>query len=328
MRIGDIDIFPPVALAPMEGITDRAFRGTIRALGGCGLAVTEFVSSEGMTREVAAAWRMAEVDPEEHPVSIQIYGRDPERMAQAARHCEALGADFVDLNLGCPSKRVTSGCAGSALMREPERASEIFAAVSEAITVPMTVKMRLGWDLEAVNAPEVAAAAVEAGARMITVHGRSRMCAYKGSARWDLVRRVRDAIDVPLLVNGDIVDAESALRALEASGADGVMVGRGVTRDPWAIARISAALHGTDFDEPSAHDRRALLHDYLRRMHLGGESGPRAVAKLRRVVGYLSKGLPHASRLRDAMNRVSDTATAAALVDDFFGVATSATASS
>lgn len=320
MRIGTTQIRPPVALAPMEGVTDRAFRGTIRSLGGCGLTVTEFVSSEALTREVATAWRMAELDDDEHPVSIQIYGRDPERMAQSARHCEALGADFVDLNLGCPSKRVTSGCAGSALMREPERTREIFQAVYEAITVPMTVKMRLGWDLDTINAPEIAAAAVECGAAMVAVHGRTRMCGYKGSARWDLVRPVRDAIEVPLLVNGDIVDLESASRALEASGADGVMVGRGVMRDPWAIARISAGLAGRELPQPTNEDRRRLLHDYLDRMAADGALGHRAVARLRRVVGYLSKGLPHASRLRDAINRVADVAAARALIDGYFAV--------
>lgn len=320
MRIGTIDIDPPVALAPMEGVTDRAFRGTIRNLGGCGLTVTEFVSSEGLTREVENAWRMAELDTDEHPVSIQIYGRDPERMAQSARHCQELGADFIDINLGCPSKRVTSGCSGSALMKEPERAREIFVAVAEAIRVPMTVKMRLGWDMESLNAADIAASAVECGAAMIAVHGRTRMCGYKGKARWDLVRPVADAIDVPLLVNGDIVDLPSARQALAESGADGVMVGRGVMRDPWTIARIAAGLRGETIPAPTANDRRLLLHDYLDRMAAEGALGHRAVAKLRRVVGYLSKGMPHASKLRDAMNRVEDVTGARALIDDYFAI--------
>ncbi|MFU8803973.1 MAG: tRNA dihydrouridine synthase, partial [Bradymonadaceae bacterium] len=239
--IENIEISPPVVLAPMEGVTDRAFRTLVRGLGGCGLAVTEFVSSEALTREVEQAWRMAELDPEEKPVSIQIYGRDPERMSEAARHCEELGADIVDINLGCPSKTVVTGCAGSALMREPELAVEIFDAVFEAITIPMTVKMRLGWNHEMLNAPYLAEEAVRAGAKMIAVHGRTRSDQYKGSARWELIRDVKDAIDVPLLVNGDIRCPDSALQAIELSGADGVMVGRGVMSDPWTIRRISCA---------------------------------------------------------------------------------------
>ncbi len=318
MRIGDIDIAYPVALAPMEGVTDRAFRGVIRGLGGCGLTVTEFVSSEGLTREVQDAWRMAELDPGEHPVSIQIYGRDPERMAQSARYCQALGADFVDLNLGCPSKKVTSGCSGSALMKEPELARELFDAVFEAITIPMTVKMRLGWDLNSLNAAQIAHSAVEAGAQMIAVHGRTRMCGYKGAANWELVREVKRAVSVPVFVNGDIIDAKTAEQALEASECDGVMVGRGVMRDPWAIARISAHLNGTTIQEPTHDDRRLLLHDYLDRLGAEGKLRNRGIAKLRRVIGYLSKGMHGAAKLRGAMNDVSDCEQARALIDAFF----------
>lgn len=318
MKIGTHKIDPPVALAPMEGVTDRAFRGIIRGLGGCGLTVTEFVSSEGLTRDIEDSWRMAELDADEHPVSIQIYGRDPQRMADAAKLCERLGADFVDINLGCPSKRVTSGCAGSALMKEPERAREIFDAVFEAITVPLTVKMRLGWDLKTLNAPEIAASAVEAGAQMVAVHGRTRTCAYKGSARWSEIRHVKEAVSVPVLVNGDIICPDTARAALEASGADGVMVGRGVMRDPWAIARITAALTGTEPPNPSMNDRRDLLHEYVTRLGSDGPLGRRAVAKLRRVIGYLSKGMPHASKLRNAMNNVSEVDVARGLIDEFF----------
>lgn len=318
MKIGKHIIEPPVALAPMEGVTDRAFRGIIRGLGGCGLTVTEFVSSEGLTREVGDAWRMAELDEDEHPVSIQIYGRNPERMAEAARLCEGLGADFVDINLGCPSKRVTSGCAGSALMKEPERAREIFDAVYESVSVPMTVKMRLGWSMDALNAPEIAAAAEAAGAQMVAVHGRTRTCGYKGSAKWAEIRHVKEAVTVPVLVNGDIIDPDSARRALDASHADGVMVGRGVMRDPWAIARISASLTGTLEPAPTMEDRRELLHEYVDRLGVDGPLGRRAVTKLRRVIGYLSKGMSNASKLRNAMNTVTEIEVAKELIDEFF----------
>ncbi len=318
-RIDHIAIDPPVALAPMEGVTDRAFRTLVRGLGGCGLTVTEFVSSEALTRDVEDAWRMAELDPSEHPVSIQIYGRDPERMAQAARHCQALGADIVDINLGCPSKRVTSGCAGSALMREPELAHDLFVAVREAITVPMSVKMRLGWDHDRYTAPEIAADAVACGASMIAVHGRTKSDLYKGRSQWEQVRHVVDAVPVPVLVNGDIVDPDTARAALHASGAAGVMVGRGVMADPWALARISADLHGTAFVEPTLAERLRLLDDYVARVDADG--GPRAtrrtLGKLKRVLSYFSKGMPNAAKLRRAMNSSQSIDEARALLAAF-----------
>lgn len=299
----------------MEGVTDRAFRTLVRGLGGCGLAVTEFVSSEALTREIEAAWRMAELDPSEHPVSIQIYGRDPERMAQAARHCEALGADIVDINLGCPSKRVTTGCAGSALMREPELATEIFRAVRQAITVPMTVKMRLGWDDSALNAPDIARAAVGEGAAMITVHGRTKTQGYKGHARWDEVARVREVVDVPLLVNGDIVDEATARMALEQSGADGIMVGRGVMADPWTMARITAGFRGETFEEPSLQMRRGVLLAYLAKLETFDLP---MLIRLKKVISYFSKGLPNAARLRSDVQRAQSLQEAQSILQRFF----------
>lgn len=314
-KIHNVVVDPPVVLAPMEGVTDRAFRTLVRGLGGCGLAVTEFVSSEALTREIEAAWRMAELDPSEHPVSIQIYGRDPERMAQAARHCEALGADIVDINLGCPSKRVTTGCAGSALMREPELATEIFRAVRQAITVPMTVKMRLGWDDSALNAPDIARAAVGEGAAMITVHGRTKTQGYKGHARWDEVARVREVVDVPLLVNGDIVDEATARMALEQSGADGIMVGRGVMADPWTMARITAGFRGETFEEPSLQMRRDVLLAYLAKLETFDLP---MLIRLKKVISYFSKGLPNAARLRSDVQRAQSLQEAQSILQRFF----------
>lgn len=313
--IADIPVDPPIVLAPMEGVTDRPFRALVRSLGGCGLTVTEFISSEAMTRDVQTAWRMAEIDPSEHPVSIQIYGRDPERMAQAAQHCVSVGADIVDINLGCPSKRVTSGCAGSALMREPERAREIFRAVRKAIDVPMTVKMRLGWDENLLNAPDIARAAVEEGAQMIAVHGRTKKQGYKGRARWDDVRRVRDAVDVPLLVNGDILDVQSAEEALRQSGADGIMMGRAVMHDPWALARIAAHWRGETIEEPSYEQRRDLLLAFLDDLE---HFDRRALVRLKKVIGYFSKGLPHATALRSNIHEAQSHEHAREMVLEFF----------
>jgi tRNA-dihydrouridine synthase B len=299
IQIGPITLAHPTALAPMEGVTDKAFRNLIRNLGGCGLTVTEFISSESLTRQDQKAWKMAELDPDEHPVSIQIYGREPEKMAIAAREAQELGADIVDLNLGCPSKQVTSGCSGSALMKEPDRAQAIFKAVKQAITVPMTVKMRLGWDDDHLNAPDIALMAQDAGASMIVVHGRTRTQMYKGLADWSKVKAVKANIQVPLLVNGDILTAQDAVHALKESSADGVMVGRGSLRDPWILNRISHHLRSEIFEEPSLDQRHQHLLTYFGILRQGVKSDQQALGRIKKVIGMFTRGLALGDELRD-----------------------------
>lgn len=318
--VGPVRISPACVLAPMEGITDRPFRALIRGLGGCGLTVTEFVSSEAMSRQVAKAWKMAELSPDEHPVSIQIYGRDPVRMAESAKYCQDLGADIVDMNLGCPSKAVTSGCAGSALMRDPPLAQRIFAAVRAAITVPMTVKMRLGWDRDCLNAPEVARIAQEEGASMVTVHGRTRADAYKGVADWKAVGEVKASLKIPVLVNGDILTVEDAVRALDESGADGVMVGRGTMRDPWIMRSIADHFAGRPAYEPTLDERRTVLLHYFDMMTEASPINPDryALGKMKKVTGYFTRGLPYGARLRELVYAATTTQGACEAVTHYF----------
>jgi tRNA-dihydrouridine synthase B len=317
-NIGPVRVEIPCILAPMEGITDLPFRMMIRRLGGCGLTVTEFVSSEAMTRNVAKAWEMAELDPSEKPVSIQIYGRNVERMALAAKFCEKIGADIVDINLGCPSKSVVSGCSGSALMKEPQLSSDIFAAVSEAVSVPFTVKMRTGWDQDSRNAPDIAQRAERAGAKMVTVHGRTRMQMYRGSADWSFVKEVKEAVEVPVIVNGDILTVDDAHRALAMSGADAVMVGRGIMRNPWLLCQIAESFQGRAPTEPSLDDRLEILLEYLAYRASVSDSEWVQLGRMKKVITYFTKGLPHGGKLRHALHRSQSVAEITQMIRVYF----------
>ncbi|MBN1946107.1 MAG: tRNA dihydrouridine synthase DusB [Bradymonadales bacterium] len=296
-------IVPPCILAPMEGITDRHYRRLIRSLGGCGLTVTEFVSSEGLTRDARRVKETAEIDQDEHPVAVQIYGSDPARMAESAVRCQQMGADIVDLNLGCPSKSVNQGKSGAYLMREPELAARIFEAVAAAVTVPFTVKMRLGWDDDHRNAPQIAHLAESAGARMVTVHARTRMAMYSGRAQWEAVREVVEAVRIPVVVNGDILTVPDAHRALRASGASGVMAGRGVLRNPWLLLQIAQSLEGTEPFEPALELRHELIVTYLDRRAVGFDRVDVRLGRIKKVLGFLTKGLPWGARLRTSLFR-------------------------
>lgn len=299
--IGPVRVEPATVLAPMEGITDREFRMLIREMGGCGLTVTEFISSDQISKRNKRAWAMAELDPAEVPVAIQIYGRHPENMAKAAVYCEGVGAHVVDLNFGCPSKQVTSGCSGSALMREPALAQRMFAAVNAAVSIPWTVKMRLGWDHDALNAPEIARIAEGEGASAVTVHGRTRMQMYRGVADWAAIRAVKDAVSVPVIVNGDILTVQDALDALAASGADGVMVGRGSMRDPWVLRKIADHFAGRAPYEPPLMVRRDTLLRYFELLRAASRTDRKAIGRMKKVTGYFTRGLPFGAEIRTAI---------------------------
>ncbi|TCP63364.1 tRNA-U20-dihydrouridine synthase [Rhodovulum bhavnagarense] len=248
IQVANISIDPPVLLAPMAGITDLPFRRLVAGFG-AGLVVSEMVASQEMIQAKPGVRERAALGLDEARTAVQLAGRDPEWMARAARMVEAQGARIIDINMGCPARKVTGGFSGSALMRDPDRALRLIEAVVSAVSVPVTLKTRLGWDDEMRNAPQIAARAEAAGVQMITIHGRTRCQFYKGRSDWGAIRAVKESVSIPVVANGDILDGATAAKALELSRADGVMVGRGIRGRPWLLAQIAADLSGAPVPE-------------------------------------------------------------------------------
>jgi tRNA-dihydrouridine synthase B len=343
MKVGTIDLAPAFALAPMAGMTDTAFRRLVKREGGCGLVVTEMVSSEGLVRGIDRTLEYAEYTEEERPVSIQIFGGDPEKMAAAAQIVEGMGADIVDVNMGCPVPKIAKHNAGCSLMREPSHAASVVRAMAKAVRIPVTVKMRAGWDATEINAPDLAKRIEDAGAAALAVHGRTAAQSYSGFSDWDLIARVAAGVGIPVFGSGDCVEPGQLVQRL-ASGVSGVLVGRGALRNPWIFSQAADLAAGRTPRVVTDEDRARFLLAYIEMLlhervdeadgfrHLAPgqtatESAPPGPArghdrwvinKLRALNSWFTKGLDNGSHLRVAVNQAESVAQLREIVEQFF----------
>lgn len=299
-KIRDIEINPPLILSPMAGVTDYVFRRLIKRRGGVGLVVSEFISVEGLTRNNPKSKRQMRFDEEERPFAIQIFGGQPERMAMAAEMAEEVGADILDINCGCPAPKVVKNGGGSGLLRDLPRLETILKEVKRSISIPLTLKMRIGYSDATINAIEVAKMAEQCGVEHIQVHGRTREQGYKGMANWDIIRQVKEAVSIPVSGNGDITSIEYGLKCWRESGVDGILIGRGAMQNPWIFRQFADVLNGQEPYQPSLEEKRRVLLEFFE-MCLEEMPELAALGKMKQLAGQFTKGLPGGAQFRQTL---------------------------
>jgi tRNA-dihydrouridine synthase B len=317
LSIGTVHIAPATVLAPMAGVTDTVFRRFIRNLDGCGLIMTEFTSADGVLRKKdQKAKRYLHFYEDEHPISAQLFGSDPQVMAEAARMVEGLGFDLVDLNLGCPAKKVVKCNGGSGLLRDLPAIGRIFEAVRAAVKIPFTVKFRAGWSDDEIVCVELARMAESCGLAAVALHARTREQGYSGQARWEWIAAVKDAVKIPVIGNGDVRTPEDACAMVTQTGCDAVMIGRTAPSNPWIFRQIQQYCSGMEYAEPSEADRYQMIRTYFQM--LIEEELPDAVGKMKQFASWFTHGVPGGAGLRKAIYESKSAVEILGRVEEFF----------
>ncbi len=319
LRLGSVSVDPPLVLAPMAGVTDRDFRLIVRRIGGVGLVTMEFIASKALVRGIRRTLDLMHFAPEERPISIQIYGSDPETMAEAARRVEEMGADVCDINMGCPANKVLKGCSGCALMGDLALAESIVATVRRALSIPLTVKFRLGLDADRRNYLELGRICEANGADAVAMHARTARQMFSGDAKtqWEEIARLKEALAIPVIGNGDVREAADAVAMLATTGCDGVMIGRAATKNPWIFRQAADRLAGRTAEEATLAARRELILGHLQ-LVAAREESKWALHKLRKFTGWYTHGIPHGRELRQRINELHDVPSFLAAVERFF----------